>query len=118
VTRPPGGGSSAGSEFKTRAAAQAYLNKALPQVQDGVWTPPTKERFADFVTRWLRDYAARTVRPTTLSSYRMIAEKHLSPEFGALTLTAVTPQHIQEYITTKADAGLASTTVPLGEAGE
>jgi integrase len=97
--------------FRTRADAVAYLNEVLPQVQNGTYTAPTKERFSTFVQRWLRDYARATVRETTLSSYAMIVHKHLIPELGLIPLTQLSPKRIQQYFTKKLDAGLSSTTV-------
>jgi integrase len=97
--------------FKTKRDAEAYLNEVLPQVQNGTWTPPTKERFEDFAQRWLKDYAAAKARPTTLASYQMIARKHLVPEFGLTPLTQLSPKRIQQYFTKKLESGLSSTTV-------
>jgi integrase len=80
-------------------------------VQNGTWTPPSKERFEAFAQRWLKDYAAATVRPTTLGSYEMIARKHLIPELGLTPLTQLSPKRIQQYFTRKLESGLSSTTV-------
>jgi integrase len=97
--------------FKTKRDAEAYLNEVLPQVQNGTWTPPTKERFEEFAHRWLKDYAAATVRPTTLASYEMITRKHVVPELGLTPLTQLSPKRIQQYFTRKLESGLSSTTV-------
>ncbi len=87
--------------FKTRAEAEAHLNRIMPQVQDGTWTPPTKERMSAFLERWLRDYAASIVRPTTFASYELIARKHLVPVLGHIPLMRLAPQVIQGYFTRK-----------------
>lgn len=97
--------------FKKRADAVAYLNEVLPLAQNGTWTPPSKERFTAFAQRWLKDYAAATVRPTTLASYHMICRKHLIPELGLMPLTQLRPDRIQQYFTKKLESGLSSTTV-------
>jgi integrase len=97
--------------FKTKRDAEAYLNEILPEVQNGTWTPPSKERFEAFAGRWLRDYAAATARPTTLASYEMITRKHLIPELGLIPLTQLSPKRIQRYFTSKLESGLSSTTV-------
>lgn len=97
--------------FKTRADAEGYLNQLLPKVQAGTWTPPTKERLGAFMDRWLRDYAASNVRPTTMSSYQMIIRKHLAPALGHVPLTRLSPQLVQGYFTEKLQQGLSTTTV-------
>src|SRR2546422_6088125 len=91
--------------FKTRTDAEAHLNRVLPQVQDGTWTPPTKERLSTFLDRWLQDYAASNVRPTTFASYDMIARKHFGPALGQIPLTRLSPQTIQGYFTQKLQEG-------------
>lgn len=96
--------------FRTKADAQAHLNRILPQVQDGTWTPPTKETLAAFLDRWLRDYASN-VRATTLASYTMIARKHLVPALGQIPLTGLRPPILQGYFTKKLEQGLSTTTV-------
>jgi integrase len=97
--------------FKTKRDAEAYLNEVLPDVQNGTWMPPSKERFKAFAQRWLKDYVAATARPTTLASYEMIARKHLIPELGLIPLAQLSPKRIQQYFTGKLESGLSSTTV-------
>lgn len=87
--------------FKTRQDAQTHLNEILPQVQQGTYAPPSKELVRDFLTRWLRDYAASAVRPTTFASYDMICRKHLSPALGEVPLSQLTPAAIQGYFSRK-----------------
>lgn len=87
--------------FKTRQEAQAHLNEILPQVQHGTYAPPSKELVRDFLTRWLRDYAAAAVCPTTFASYEMICRKHLSPALGEVPIALLTPAAIQGYFSRK-----------------
>jgi len=83
---------------RTRREAESHLNQILSAIQGGTWTPPNpKLRFADYLERWLADYAAGAVRPTTLDSYRMIVRKHIGPALGHIPLTMLSPQAIQGY---------------------
>jgi integrase len=87
---------------RTRREAEAHLNQILSAIQGGNWTPPnTKLRFADYLERWLTDYAVGAVRSTTLESYRMIVRKHFLPTLGHVPLTALSPQAIQAYFSSR-----------------
>jgi integrase len=87
---------------RTRREAEAHLNQILSAIQGGSWTPPnTKLRFADYLERWLTDYAVGAVRSTTLESYRMIVRKHILPTLGHVPLTALSPQAIQGYFSSR-----------------
>jgi len=50
---------------------------------------------ADYLRRWLRDYAAHNVAPSTLTRYTSIVERHLIPVLGSLRLRDLRPAHIQ-----------------------
>lgn len=87
---------------RTRREAEAHLNQILSAIQGGSWTPPnTKLRFADYLECWLTDYAVGAVRSTTLESYRMIVRKHFLPAPGHIPLTALSPQAIQGYFSSR-----------------
>jgi integrase len=51
---------------------------------------------ADFVTRWLRDYAKPAVRETTYLSYAELLHNHVLPTLGAVALDELRPADLQE----------------------
>jgi integrase len=66
----------------------------------------------EFLTRWLRDYAAGIVAPTTLASYQGVIRVHLAPQFGHIPLQRLLPSDIQAYISRRLSEGkLSSTTL-------
>lgn len=65
---------------------------------------------ADWLDTWLDDCQGR-VRPTTYCRYADIARLHLSPALGSHQIAALTPQHVNGFLTAKLAAGLAPRSV-------
>lgn len=65
---------------------------------------------AEWLDAWLVDCQGR-VRPTTLQRYSDITRLHLAPSLGSHQITALTPQHVNAFLTAKLAAGLAPRTV-------
>ena len=59
----------------SRRAAEARLNELLADIDAGVYIKPTKVTLGAFFERWLRDYAATRVRPSTLDGYRFRSKR-------------------------------------------
>lgn len=62
-------------------------------------------KFADYAERWLRDYAERNVRPTTLASYRQ-AMTRILPAMGHLRLNKIMPLHLLTFYDNLEEAGI------------
>lgn len=95
---------------KTRAEVAAKLRAAMRAHEDGL--PPGDERLT--VDRFLADWlavVAQTVRPSTLRSYTMIVERHLTPALGRYRLRRLTPELVQRYMTAKLKEGKSARTV-------
>ncbi|MCH7860955.1 MAG: site-specific integrase, partial [Proteobacteria bacterium] len=75
--------------------AERTLADAVHQRDTGVDINPGKLTVADYLRRWLRDYAAHNVGPSTQERYTSIVEHHLIPVLGALRLRDLRPAHIQ-----------------------
>ncbi len=65
---------------------------------------------ADWLDAWLADCQGR-VRPTTYRRYADITRLHLSPALGSHQVAALTPQHVNGFLTAKLAAGLAPRSV-------
>ena len=89
----------------TKRDAEARLREILASFDTGCYVVPSKQTVGDFLTRWLQDYAAHNVWPRTLDSYRDIIKQHLVPAIGDITLTSLTPTHIQSYYSRALESG-------------
>lgn len=79
----------------TKSDAERCLAEALHQRDTGVEIMPGKLTVADYLRRWLRDYATHNVAPSTLQRYASIIDNHLIPTLGSLRLRDLRPAHIQ-----------------------
>ena len=52
---------------------------------------PSRETTAEFLRRWLRDYAEVQVRPKTLLEYRKKLELYVIPDLGNIRLDRLAP---------------------------
>jgi integrase len=79
----------------TKSDARKVLTEALHEHDTGIDVDPGKLTVAEYLRRWLRDYAAHNVAPSTLARYDGIVERHLIPQLGGLGLRDLRPAHIQ-----------------------
>lgn len=98
-------GSAVRTTVDTKAAAQGWLNKQRAAVIDGTWTPPAAERKAEPVevkAPTFRAYAEewlphRGLKPTTVSNYRSILDRHLLPKWGRRRLDTITVAEVKVW---------------------
>jgi integrase len=68
--------------------------------------PAPAPTFREVYEEWLQKYPAlNAVRPSTLHNYQSFAEHHLLPRFGALPITAITVQAVEDFIEAKRAPG-------------
>ncbi len=67
--------------FATKKDAQSYLTDAMSAMKAGSFAEPVKVRFGDYlVEQWLPTREL-SLRPSTYSSYVIIIEKHVCPNW-------------------------------------
>ncbi|MDY6918451.1 MAG: site-specific integrase [Chloroflexota bacterium] len=81
----------------TKRDADKRLAELLHQLDTGAFMSPGKTTVADYLERWLADYAQANLAPRTFEGYRTIIRGHLIPGLGQLPLTRLKPEHIQRY---------------------
>jgi integrase len=62
-------------------------------------------RFGDFVEIWLRDYAERHLRPTTLAGYKDMLRRILAA-FGNMRINKIRPHHLNAFYDNLAESGI------------
>ena len=88
----------------SRRAAEKKLGELLGEVESGLYIKPVKATFGEYLDRWLQDYAATRVQPTTLEGYRFRA-KSVKIGLGDIPLADLRPDHIQSYYTSRFTTG-------------
>ena len=95
----------------TKKEAERRRTELLHQLDTGVFIRPSKTTFAEYLERWLKDYAKPNISARSCERYAGIIKKYLIPEMGNIPLTQVKPEHIQGHITTIRDEGLKPETI-------
>jgi integrase len=91
--------------FKTRKEAQAALNDVLGALQRGTYVGPSKTKLGDFLEdRWLPGIKG-TVRPSTLSSYRLHVRAYIIPRLGSVQLQRLDGGAINAFYASLAEDG-------------
>jgi integrase len=96
---------------RTRAEATKKLNKALAEKEKGLPVAIPKQTMTQFLTRWLDEAVATSVRPRTATRYHEIVRLHILPTLGRTTLIKLSPQDLQALYAAKLAGGLAPRTV-------
>ena len=81
----------------TKKDAEKRLAELLHQLDTGTFMKPGKTTLAEYLQRWLREYAQPNLSPRTVEGYESIIRQHLVPNLGNIPLTQVKPEYLQRY---------------------
>ncbi len=81
----------------TKKDAEKRLSELLSHIDNGSYIKPYKTTLAEFLERWLKDYAYANLAPRTAEGYETIIRQHLIPKLGSIPLIRIKPEHIQKY---------------------
>lgn len=79
----------------TKRDAERLLVELLHERDSGLERPTGRQTVGQYLQRWLDDYVAGSVAPSTASHYQRIVRKVLIPALGSVELAALRPQAIQ-----------------------
>jgi integrase len=93
----------------SKAEARQRLAQLLKDAEQGLAlaADPT---LADYLRKWLKEVAPRTLRPRTLAGYASIVERHLIPALGRVRLRKLHPGDIDAYVNRVIKSGLTPRT--------
>jgi integrase len=96
----------------TKKEAQIEAAKIIAAASKGEYVDGSKETVAEFVTRWLQDWAIGNTSNKTYSRYEELLRLHLLPNLGAKRLQRLRATDLQSlYATLQREKGLAARTV-------
>jgi len=95
----------------TKKDAEKRLAELLHQLDTGTFMKPGKTTLAEFLERWLKDYAWPYLTPRTAEGYEHIIRRHFIPALGNMTLTRLKPEHLQRYYSEKLIGSLSAQTI-------
>src|SRR5262249_50828498 len=94
----------------TKAQAQAQAAKILATIATGEHVDPSGETVAQFVERWLRDWADSNVSNQTWAGYAQMLRKHLCARVGSVPIQKLRAPDLQAVYAAMAQDGLADRT--------
>ena len=81
---------------KTQKEVRQKMQKALVEVDEGIYTAPNKITVKQWLETWLEEYT-NDVKDSTRTSYRQHMNNHIIPALGALKLSEITPAACQRF---------------------
>jgi len=91
--------------------AEKRLSELLHQIDTGAYMKPGKTTVADYLEKWLTDYAKLNLSPRTIEGYEHIINHYVVPKLGNHTLVYLKPEHLQCFYSTELNTGLSAQTV-------
>jgi len=91
--------------------AKKKLTEMLHQRDTGSYITPGKTTFAEYLERWLADYARPNLSPRTIEGYEHIVSRYIIPYLGKNILLNLKPEHLQHFYADELKAGLSAQTV-------
>jgi integrase len=86
--------------------AEKKMSELLHQLDTGAIMQPGKTTVADYLNKWLADYAKPNLSPRGYERYESIVRLHLIPALGIIKLTQLRPEHLQKHYAAMLKAGL------------
>ena len=83
---------------RTSAEVAEKLRKYTSEVDQNNYLDPSKTTVAEWMTVWLRDYAAVGVKDSTFSQYESYNRLHITPGLGAVQLCKLQPNQVQHWV--------------------
>ena len=96
---------------QTREEAARKLRDTQAKIDRGEFVEPSALTVGQWLSVWLREYAAPAVRPSTLASHVGVVNSHLIPALGKTKLQGLRAEQIQAFVNAQVREGYAPTTV-------
>lgn len=78
------------------------------EVESGTCLDGGKITFAEFVERWLKDYAEKQLQPKTVFRYKELLNTRVLPALGHLKLNKLQPNHLLQFYNNLSEKGIRS----------
>jgi len=95
----------------TKKETEKRLSELLHQLDNGTFIKPGKTTLAEYLEKWLKDYAKPNLSPRGFERYESIVRVHLIPSLGNISLTQLRSEHLQANYSAKLNEGLSPLTV-------
>lgn len=81
----------------TKRDAQYFMAQKIAEIEEGSFADPGTLTVAQFMRRWMEEYAKGSLKLTTYENYKQLVERHIIPGLGKIKLAKLHPEHIQKF---------------------
>jgi integrase len=81
----------------TQAEVRKKLAQVTVDIDEGVFTEPSRLTVGAWLDVWLAEYVENAVKPLTFYSYKTLCKNHIKPALGAMKLSALNAHSIQKF---------------------
>lgn len=81
---------------KTQKELLEKLHQCIESYRDVELNEDSRMTLGEWLDRWLAEYMAGTVRPSTLDGYRSYADKYIKPILGDKRISLITSTDVQK----------------------
>ncbi len=85
---------------KTQAELVQKLHDKIEMYRDANLSEDCNMTLSEWLDRWLYEYVAITIKPSTLNGYEMMVKNQIKPYLGNRPLSALTTNEIQKFYNT------------------
>jgi integrase len=89
----------------TKKQAELEMRRIQHEIDNGVFTQPSKLTVGAFLERWLNDYAKTNTSAKTQERYAQLIGRNTVPVLGSVLLDKLTPLQIQGFYTHLLESG-------------
>src|SRR5215203_4429638 len=84
---------------KRKCDAERSLREAMTDADRGLVFDASNQTIADYMTRWLEDFAKPNLASRTYHNYKLQIREHIIPAFGRMKLSKLDTPNIQALYT-------------------
>ena len=85
------------TEKQNQKSLNVFAMEFEQKVKNGKFLSGEKISFKDFVEKWLDEYAAVQLKPTTYENYKLYLDQRIVPALGHVKLAKLQPLQIQSF---------------------
>ena len=100
--------------FPTKEAAyEAGMTAFVDWKHGNIGITSERVTLNDFFRSWFANVVKKTLRPSTIRTYRHHYQRRIAPHLGAMYLQGIRPRHIDAFYRALAETGLGKSSVAL-----
>ncbi|MGG3449574.1 tyrosine-type recombinase/integrase [Domibacillus aminovorans] len=96
--------------FETKKEAEKALAALLNELNEGLYIETSKQAYSDYIHFWL-SIKTHEMSNQTLKAYQSYLKNHINSSLGSLSLSSLTPMHIQGFIGDLRNKELSESTI-------